>query len=204
MAEGDLYELVVDASQAANQVVNVFGFVQKAAGSGFMGQALIDDWQAGPQASWLAFCNASYTINTYRAVDVHPGTSARVEESMSSGNTGGAGSLTLPNQVGGLISWRTAQAGRSYRGRTYTPTPGGTLTSANAVATAGITAITAFRDAYLTRFGPSGVSTYFQAAVISRYLNGAERTVPVGTLITTGIVRSFLATQRRRRLGVGS
>lgn len=37
--------------------------------------------------------------------------------------TGGAGTTPLPNQVTGIVTWKTYYAGRKYRGRTYLPFP---------------------------------------------------------------------------------
>lgn len=204
MAENDIYQLTIEGVAFSNQIVNQFGFIQTSPTGGFLGQTLIDAWQAGCQTQYLATMHSSYTMNIIRASDVVPGTSATVEETTTTGNVGTGSTASGASQVAMLISWRTARSGKSYRGRTYlgnTPTnfygPGGGLF------VAGDTVAGNFRTAMITTFGP-GSTGPFRLAIVSRFAGKAERPTPIATLVTTGVVRQVVATQRRRRLGVGA
>lgn len=109
----------------------------------------------------------------------------------------GAGNIAgdrMPRQVAGLISLRTAQAGRSGRGRLYIPFPGeasndidGTPTLAwNTLAQTLATAVKATQ----TIVG-AGTSTTLKPVVWSRAQNQRYA-------ILTTLVRTNWATQRRR------
>lgn len=204
MAENDVYELILDGVSQSNQCVNVFGFVQTSVTGGFLGQALIDAWQSACQTQYLACLGTNYTLNVIRARDVVPGTSATVEEAQSASNIGTGPGASSSNQIAALISWYTTRSGRSYRGRTYLPSIPGTIYSNGGTLTGGgLTTINAFRTAMLTGFGPSS-SGSFRLAVISRWDHKVERPTPIATLVASGIARPTVATQRRRRLGVGA
>src|SRR4029450_5738106 len=204
MSTGELYSLSLIGEINSNQVVSVLGFEQMSATAGFQGQALIDAWQAGCLTSWLAPLTSAYKLLILRAADVVPGTAATVEETMTTGNSGSASGNIGANQVAGLISWRTARSGKSFRGRTYLAgvsnvyyDPGGVVN------TSGVNVLNALITAHITTFGP-GQSGPFRLAVISRYAGKTERPTPIATQITAGLARSPMATQRRRRFGVGS
>lgn len=204
MSEADILELVVEGTYDSNQIINTFGFLQKSATAGFLGPTLITEWMAGAKTQYLAALASGVTLNSYRVSDVVPGGAARAETFPSSANTSNGGVSVQAQQVATLIGWQTSRAGRSYRGRTYLgPVPGVYATQSRLIA-AGVTAYAAFVSAMLGVFGPAGSSANFQFAVISRVQNGAVLGVPIATGITSGIARTVLATQRRRRIGVGA
>jgi hypothetical protein len=204
VSEGDMYTLSVEGTLYGQLVVNTFGFIEEAGSSGFGGVQLINDFEAGCFTAYKALLPNACTITMMRARDVWPGTHAPAEEAFTTGNVGTSGPQAAPNQVAALISWRTDNAGRSYRGRSYFPSPpaleslgGGTLSSTH------LAAMTAFRTAMSTVFGVGGTSS-FTFAVISTVSAGAPRPAPIATPITSGLNRTITATQRRRRIGVGS
>jgi hypothetical protein len=204
VAVGDIYSLVLDGTYVGNQMVNTFGFKQRTGASGFQGQLLIDAFQAGVLPAYLPLINGGMTVQVMRCRDVVPGTSTPAEETLSSGNVGTNLGTTIPSQCAALVSWKTALAGRSYRGRTYIPAQMsndwggiGDIQSSFRVK------IQTFVTTMLTVFGPSGISD-FQFSIISRYHDKAERPTPVATPVTAGIIRDVIATQRKRRKGIGA
>lgn len=204
MSENDIYTITLDGVLLNNQVNCVFGFVQTSVTGGFIGQALIDEFQAMVLPSFLACCASGVVINTIRCHDIVPGTSAAAEETLSANNVGTVSGQVLPSQVASLVTWTTNRSGRSYRGRTYLPGPSvSVLAPAGTWLGAHVTAMTAFRNALLTNFGPTS-SGSFRFGIISRWNNKVERPVPVITHVTNGIIRNTPAVQRRRRLGVGA
>ena len=97
-----------------------------------------------------------------------------------------------------LISWRTGLIGRANRGRTYLPAmletaqSGGTLT-AGAIAT-----VQNFANNAMTLHDViTGLITQFQMVIWHTTLADSPD-------VTSGLVRNLMATQRRRRVGVGS
>lgn len=204
MSEGDIYELVIDGQYAANQMINVFGFVQKSVTAGNQSGALITEWRSSMETSWRGIIAAGLTITAYRTSRVVPAGDARSELFPTSNNTSTGSGAVQATQVAALASWQTARAGRSYRGRTYLGPVPGTFAAGSTIIAAGTTAYAAFVAAMLGAFGPAGSSTNFVFAIISRVQAGTELTQPIATPVVSGTVRNVLATQRRRRLGIGS
>jgi hypothetical protein len=204
LSESDVYELVIDGEYASNEMMNVFGFVQKSVTAGNLSAQLITSWRAAMETSWRSVIAAGLTINAYRAQRVVPGGDARSELFPSSSNTSTGSGSVQATQVAALISWQTARAGRSYRGRTYLGPVPGTFAAGSTLITAGTNAYNAFIAAMMGAYGPAGSDADFELAIISRVQAGTELTTPIATPVVSGVVRNVLATQRRRRLGVGS
>lgn len=105
---------------------------------------------------------------------------------------GGDGNAAAPNQCCILISWKTGLAGRSRRGRMYLPAVG-----ANQVASdrsqwvnAKVNGVETDTENFLSDLGTAGAIP----GVLSRTLGAI-------TPITTFVVRTKIATQRRRLNG---
>jgi hypothetical protein len=138
-----------------------------------------------------------------KVVDVKPGTAAPTAVVLT--RTGGAGSAAdpLPQQCSLVTTYRTALAGRAYRGREY---ESGLLESAQSQGAwvSGALSLNARHQNWLLgRYGPAHTNTNFTWVVLSRYLNGVKRGAPVGTPIVSFTQRGTVYTQRRRVVGFG-
>jgi hypothetical protein len=204
MAELDLYSLSVHGTLNGNDVVNVWGFLQKSTLNGFQGQLLIDEFQAGVFNAYRGIISNFVTFNFLRCRSLPPDPIQLAEEALPGGTLGLAAGDPEPNQVAQIVTWRTSLAGRAYRGRTYVPgLPDGAV-SAGLITSGHLSGVTTFVNTMLSTFGPAGSSTNFQLVIISRWLNKVERPTPVGTPVTVGVPRNIPGTVRRRRIGVGS
>jgi len=115
--------------------------------------------------------------------------------------TGSVSGSPLTNNVAAVISYKTAQRGRSFRGRNYVPgAPVGSLQTATELTSTFVTNLVA---AY-AGLGVSLASANFDHVVLSRQENNVIRTTGVATLIQDYIGRTALGTQRRRVIGHGS
>lgn len=115
------------------------------------------------------------------------------------------GTVALPRQITSLVHYRTANAGRRYRGRSYLPFPpvgaaelDGTMTAAYAVKvalwTAQLSTITFWNNPYTV---PTGFTTVAQ--VIPHFLRKGEVGPEIPPTFTTAIQPDDrFATQRRR------
>ena len=155
--------------------------------------------------SWLSEMHTSARCALLRVRDILPGTEAGADFAVSPAKQGTQTAEALPYQCAAVLTWRTALAGRAYRGRTYYPllTEGqtggmGTLSSGT------VTSMQAIADGVLTTFGAAGTDLNWRPGVVSRHLNGVERPNPVITLVTGAVARSILQTQRRRVQGRGA
>lgn len=119
----------------------------------------------------------------------------------------------LPTQVNGMLDWRTAARGRSFRGRTFLNgfTEAG---SAGASPTAGcLAAMQAFGNAMINNFTASfaagsglEIVSLYSGKMANPNAGGNRRTVPmpraagVTSLITTVSAEEVWKTQRRRAI----
>jgi hypothetical protein len=144
-------------------------------------------------------------INSTRLTvrDVKPGTGALVERNYAA-VTGGSGGDPLPPQDACVFSLRTTLAGRSFRGRFYLPSLQETGQSSGKFDSSQLAILQAVAANLLAVFGPTGTDTKWQLVVISREAAGVPRVPPIGTPVTTILVRDIVYTQRRRTVGRGS
>jgi hypothetical protein len=110
--------------------------------------------------------------------------------------TGGVGGEQMPNNVSLTISFRTAQRGRSFRGRNYVAGLAQDQVNGNRITS---TVADDFVTAYnlLPALATSQSATW---VVVSRAHNKAPRTTGVATQITTVLVTDFVVDSQRRRL----
>lgn len=100
----------------------------------------------------------------------------------------------MPTEVTLVITKRTGNAGRRFRGRSYIPGIPITYVADSAITIPGLTGLQFIANAMLTAI-PVGISTLFPV-VYSRKFN-------LRTTVTSTLVRTTVRAQRRRQLGVG-
>lgn len=235
--KGSILELSLLGSAFGQRMVTVHHFEANTAKESSFGttgdvgrqvwaQAVIDAWQSGPRAAWLAILPSAYVVQTVRAQVVQvPGAIDRrlsaVEEADGSAGTNlGGGFPTASATNAGIVRWTSGVANRHSRGRSYVPLLLQNQVAAGLVSSGTVTLITAYADAMLADFSPP--ATALQGAsfiVFSRPYDYAAWTFRSGGRLmvheappydgaTTPIInRSVDATarvQRRRELGVGA
>jgi hypothetical protein len=110
---------------------------------------------------------------------------------------GGAGGTSLPNNVAMCVSLRTAQAGRSFRGRNYIcGIPSAQRSTNNLLESSFVSDVI---DAWTT-VGLAAVDDGWVPVVVSRFHDGAPRTTGVATEITSTIATDNIIDSQRRRL----
>lgn len=121
---------------------------------------------------------------------------AQVGNAHSGAGTGGA--ISLPRQTAGLTSWKTALAGRAFRGRTYWPFPSSSHDVGDGSPTAGYTTLATAMTAAVEGVAFLGDGTnYTNVHFVLRAK--PTRGVPWSTTsIIQGQVSTFWATIRRR------
>ena len=196
MATGDIYRLAfVGHLNALQDWVSVFHFRQIGTGSVMGAQALAEKVAADFAPDLMAILSVNYGLDTIEVRQVTaPGTEGW-DESVSLG--GGSSGDSLPPQVAALVAKNTGLFGRRNRGRNYLPPPSeaeqaGGLLSAGAIAVyeAAVGAMISFN--YL--LGPE------QAYRMIIYHDD----LATYTDVTNVVCRQPLATQKRRKAGIGS
>jgi hypothetical protein len=114
---------------------------------------------------------------------------------------GTSAGASLPNNCAVVITKRTAQRGRSYRGRIYQPGLTELHTTGNTVQGTPVAAFVSFWDAM--KFHATGAVNY-QMVIASRYQSGNQLPVGVATPVTTLTSDGVVDSQRRRLPGRGN
>lgn len=115
---------------------------------------------------------------------------------------GSVGQLTSPSMPSGVtvaVSWRTGNAGRSFRGRTYHVG----LVEAQVVDNEIDSGTHATLIAGYVQLVTDLAVADTPLVVASRYTNNAPRTTGVATVITSTLIDTFIDSQRRRLAGRG-
>jgi hypothetical protein len=195
MAVNDVLKMALVGRVGQDDIVVTHHFRQLDGSIGFTppDQELADLWVANAQDLFLGLCCPDYALDYVSVKNLSGGTDEVVVEIDENGSQSGQ---CIANFVSPLVSLRTGMAGRSNRGRNYLPPCSEGNVNGNNIEDAMATAIRAYYDAILV-LGTIIIDTRFHLTVFSR-------TLETDRLVTSYLVRTPLATQRRRRIGVGS
>lgn len=186
------------------EIVNVFHYRLDSAPTVAKLDALMAAWVATKKALYADCVTDDYFFKKLSARSVVPG-GVQSELVLT-----GAGALVfdaMPTQLAGLISWRTGYAGRRARGRTYLPALAENYVSAGLIDQILLTKYATFANSAKQ----IDVDAVPQTLVIfSDPDQQMSPTPPPGGRspawydVTTIITPNVPATQRKRRVGVGS
>jgi hypothetical protein len=229
-------QLAIMGSAGGNSIVNVLHFqaspvLQAAISTDAAAQlavgTLVDDWWTNMAASWRGCHPDAYTVNMLRGqILERTGFFRRrftpVERIYTTNNQGTSGGAVNNYTVSGVVRWRTALAGKRFRGRTYIGPLTVVQVSAGRLSASGAAEINTFADAHVDRYGTGGVPPdLWIQTIYSKPYNKFEyqytQRGPTGLVIvspddyagnaedvTTYAVDSILRSQRRREVGVGA
>lgn len=182
----------VESGQAA--VNTFFYFVVTVGGTPATDQDVIDVWGTNVAGTLRALINNLATYQGVQGQIVTPPPLRADVVSLVNAGAGTAGTPALPRQVSGLISWYTALAGRSQRGRTYVPFPAVADDFGDGTPTA---AYKTRLDAYSTAVnGVTTISLGGRTATVAQRI--FHRATTLSDTIVTKLSRQQWATQRRR------
>jgi len=115
---------------------------------------------------------------------------------------GGVTSEAAPNNVAACVSFRTAQRGRSGRGRNFVPGIPNSVITLNTMTSIFIGDLVA---AYSQLVGPGTFSAGWQWCVVSRFENNVKRAAGLVIPITSAImVGNSVRSMRSREIGHGA
>ena len=135
-----------------------------------------------------------------RAVDL--GSAIGLVQETATTAVGGVDVESAPNNVAACVSLRTAQRGRSGRGRNFVP---GIPNSVITLNTLDATFITDLLDAYNTLTGAGAFVAGWELVVLSRVTAGAPRAVGIGIPVTEAtMVGNSVRSMRSREIGHGA
>jgi hypothetical protein len=199
MAVGDVYEVVLGGKMDGTETRNVLHFQSKVANED--PEALIEALQECIVEALLDFVSSGWETEFLSAKKIAPTAGPEVEWLMS--NQGEVGSAAEPSFVAAVLSYHTAHAGRSGRGRSYVAgVPQASVVDGYLTESA-IIALTTFVTCMVGKF-ISGTAD-FNLGVVSR----KERAATPGTIanwffpVTWIEMDTLLGTQRSRKIGRG-
>lgn len=198
MAIGDVYKLsIVGRFGFGGQWVNTHYYKQiDAVLIGSDEQALVDDWLAQVETQFLGILNTGEILDQLEVRQVLGGINA-LDHPVGDVGTGGSGEK-LPPMDCALISWRTGLIGRANRGRTYFPSPFESFQAGGALTVGAVGQYQDLADVMITlNDATTGLLPRWQKVIW-------HTSVADSPEVVTGLVRNLIATQRRRRAGVGS
>jgi len=188
-------EVALHGAQEGIPVVNIFHIKAPGAVTFTDLENIETVFQEWVDSDWLPMLHNTYVLNDFTVLDISEEDGIKVTHPYVSGNAGGVGGDPTPANAALVVSWRTAQTGRSYRGRTYVGAIGNNFmvdphnvdsTFASGVADN----MAALKDAIET--------AGYTLSVLSRVLNKVVRVVGVLTEIVSIIVDTKVDSQRRR------
>jgi hypothetical protein len=130
-------------------------------------------------------------------------TAADGAEVITSGVTpGGADVEAAPNNVAACISFRTANRGRSFRGRNYIPGIPNDQVTLNTLETEYLATLQA---AYALLIGAGTFVAGWQFVVVSRFAAGVQRAEGIATpVLTVQFTTPYVRSMRSREIGHGA
>lgn len=142
----------------------------------------------------LAQAHTLFSWQDYRIMDLETASSPVLEQNFSSVITGLETSNPLPNNVAFVVTFRTVNRGRSFRGRIYQSGIAEAHCNGNLVTTTYANAIEGFWDYPASTTPPAGS----WHSVVSRFSNNAPRAAGINTPVTGYDTNTQVDTQRRR------
>jgi hypothetical protein len=229
-------QLAIIGTALGQQIVNIHSFqASTAQETSFTSDgaaatacaALVTDWNTNQKASWLLCHPVDYALVQLRGqVIERPGNRNHrltPTEFAASGNGTALGGVAAEDpQTAAVLKWRTPQAGKSYRGRTYVgPVIVSWVVDGRLSATAQ-TAYQAYSSSLMTAYGSAGGAPITWALTIySRPYDNGEYGYVKGqgpnrqfyfppdynghaVNVTNASLDPIVRVQRRRQIGVGS
>jgi hypothetical protein len=233
-----LLQLSIIGTAFGSQIVNVHHFEASADDEADFtndqtaqaaGLTFLNGWVTGQKDEYLGCVSSDYQMVMLRAqILERPGLREHrltpSEVPSSGAGTGGVALGTAENAiVSGVVRWRTPQAGKHHRGRTYFGPIAAPWQSNGLLVAAGVTALTAYKDVMVAAYGQTTPvpRTTWCMTIYSKPFDHGEYGYPTGrnptrtffypqdyngnsTNVTTGAVDPVLRNQRRRQIGVGA
>lgn len=157
----------------------------------------VRDWFINSLAPLLS---QDWSTQRVIGIDLSSLTGPRVEAGFTF--PGGTAGEAAPNNVAACVSLRTAQRGRSGRGRNFVPGIPNTAVTLNTLDTPFITSLL---TVYGDLIGAGTFSTGWQLCIVSRFSGKLQRTPPITIPVTSvTMVGNKVRSMRSREVGHGA
>lgn len=194
-------EAVLQWLMGGQQMVNTMWFEKGSAWTEEQMADFVDDLIAWAVANLLPILSDSITLVGAKASDKSVEGGGTAEKAVTGSNTGSITGPTAPNNACGVVTFRTALTGRSYRGRNYISGISGSDLASSVALDSSIVAD--LLDAYDALSGVETANSC-EHVVVSFFHAGSPRAAGVTTPITEYTMDTYVDSQRRRLAGRGT
>jgi hypothetical protein len=209
MAINDVWQLSVKGTVLSQEHIHTLHFRDK---TGLAAPtAIITVWQATCRTTYRGMFGSGdlpVVTHTVRQVCGTPPFAASGEATEPGGTQAGTRAMSgdgAPSWLARCISWRTAYAGRRFRGRSFIGGMFESMMSGNELTAGETTIMDAYVAAVIGAFGPSGSSADWAAVVYSQTARDAGSSCSTAaSQIAAGLSRTAIASMRSRKPGHGN
>lgn len=191
----DGVEVVFDAVQNGVPVVNVYNVLDTESHDEARLGEIADTFKEWWDTFMAPIHNPSYVLQSIKATNLTSSAGPQVIRSYSTDNQGTNAGGEAAGNAAGVISWKTALIGRSFRGRTYVGAfSESAIASAQTFDGAAVTAMLDAGTGLLDALSAIGAAL----AVLSRVAAGVQRVAGLLTEIISVVVDNKVDSMRRR------
>lgn len=193
-------EVVFKGTLAGQQCYLTFGIRKGSAIGGTDLSDIADVFDAWWATDFRAELSTNYNAGSIKVTDLSSDSAPTFEKPVTAPTDGAVASASVPNNVAMVVSFLTANRGRSYRGRNYVMgVPSADLDTNTSFESSSCAAVQLDYEQLQLALAGAG----FEHVVLSRFNAGAERAVGVSTAVETYRANTPVGTQRRRVTGHG-
>lgn len=203
MPADDIYEVVVEGTLHGSQCLNVYHFKGSNGFSSLAG--LIAEVLDCVRTALLPALSVDYKLVAVRGKTIYPALS---DEQILAGNAGDVGGVATESDVSfaaALLSMKTGLGGRQNRGRKFIAGIPESGISQSSLTTGELALLATFAACLISKF-ISGLSVhpYFIGVLRKKMIKTGSTKLAAFQPYVNIVTSSVIATQRRRKKGVGS
>jgi hypothetical protein len=162
---------------------------------------IVDVWIDNVLPVYVAMLSPDCAVHQMEIHPIKPASDMVIFRDVIPAQLGGYGGFAASGQVAAKVTWYPDGSHRSQRGRTYV---GGlaadSIESSRRITSGFYDLISAWAETMMLYWGPDGTETTARFSILSRFIDGAERSEPVALPVMQWAVPSIIGTQRRRLL----
>jgi len=188
-------KVVIEAVQNGIPIINVFHVKTPSAPNATQMEEVLDIFENWVKTAYRQRLHNSWRCDAIVATDISVANGIQRQRVLTTDNLGGNAGEAAAANAAVVISWRTGQTGRSFRGRTYMGAlPNSVLADAQNVSSVYATNTLA---AFIS-LGEALETAGYALCVLSKYADKAARAFGLLTEIIGLIVDTKIDSQRRR------
>lgn len=162
---------------------------------------IVDVWIDNVLPFYVAMLSPDASVPQFEIHPIIPESDLVIFRDVIPPQVGGFGNEPAPGQVAAKVTWYPDGSHRSQRGRTFIGGLANDSIFNSRRLTDGFTTLcAAWADTMMATWGPDGTEATARFSILSRFIDGARRSVPVALPVVAWAIPNIIGTQRRRLL----